>query len=107
MGRQSTLFVLGSALAVVACGGKGADGKVDRFVQGCLSSTNLERSFCECAGENAHDELSEDGFAFLTATLNEDQEDVATLREKLDLTEALAAGMFMVNAYKKCAQPTE
>lgn len=98
----STLFVIGWALAGMACSGNGSGGDVNRFVAGCDASTNLGKAFCECAAENARDELSADGFAFLTATFYGDEQELAKLRDELSMAEAMDAGMFMVNAYKKC-----
>ena len=107
MRTRTTLLGAVSVLAVMACGGNGSDATVDNFVEGCVSATNLERSFCECAAENARNELSPEGFAFLTATFTDDEEATEMLRKELSPIEAMGAGMFMVNAYKKCAQPTE
>ena len=107
MRTRTRLLGAGAALAIMACGGSGNDATVDKFVEGCLSSTNLERAFCECAAGNAHDELSPEGFAFVAATFTNDEEAIEMLRKELSMTEAVSAGMFMVNAYKDCAQPTE
>lgn len=96
----STVF---SAVIVVACGGGGSDDSLKRFAAGCDASTNLGKAFCECAAKNARDELSAEGFAFLAASFDGDEEELAKLREKLGPAEAIGASMFMVNAYKKCA----
>lgn len=104
---RTTLLGAGAALAIIACGGSGTDATVDKFVAGCLSSTNLDRAFCECAAANARDELSAEGFAFVTATFTDDDDAVEALRKDLSMTEAVNAGMFMVNAYKNCAPPAE
>lgn len=107
MRTRTTLLGAGTLLAVIACGGSGTDATVDKFVEGCLSSTNLERAFCECAAGNASEELSPEGFAFVAATFTDDDEAIEMLRNELSMTEAVSAGMFMVNAYKDCAPATE
>lgn len=99
----SKLVVTGWALTLVACGGNGSGGSLDRFVAGCDASTNLGKTFCECAGKNARDELSGDAFAFLSASFDGDENEMAGLRDELGPAEAISAGMFMVSAYKKCA----
>ncbi len=107
MKMRTTLTGIGCALTVTACFGSGSGGgNLDRFIAGCDASTNLGKEFCECAGKNAREELSADGFAFLSATFDGDEQEMAELRRDLSPAEAIGAGMFMVTAYKDCA-PTD
>lgn len=104
MSIRTSLLAAVSFLALAGCGASDADTKMQRFVEGCIASSNLERPFCECAARQAREDLSENGFAFLSALLNDDELQVADLRKELSPSEAMAAGMFMVNAHRDCAQ---
>jgi hypothetical protein len=77
---------------------------LDAFVKACLSSSNLNESMCKCLAGKADERLSPEGFAFLVASMNKDKQKTQNLRSKLDMAEAMAAGMFMVNTPQECAQ---
>lgn len=74
----------------------------DDFIEACLSSTNWGRPLCVCTAKIAKADLSPDSYNFLVATLNKDEKKAAMLRSKLDMAEAMAAGMFMTRAPEKC-----
>lgn len=88
-----------------ANGGRGAaaSGDVAEFTAACLASSNLQRPICECAGRKAKAELTDDGFAFLVATLNQDKGRVDDLRGKLTASDAVSAGTFMTRGPAECA----
>ena len=75
----------------------------NEFIQACLSTSNMSEELCECIAAKVRAELSDDGFAFLVATLNENQKAADELRAKMPLDEMAHAGMFMVSAPAACA----
>ena len=77
---------------------------INAFVQACLSSYNWEEPLCECVAEKADERLTPNGFAFLVATMNNDEAKVAELASQLDMNEKLEAGMFFVNAPQECGE---
>ena len=89
--------------AWVACAPGLVFADAEDFVQACLSSSNLAQPICECCAKKAQAELSTDGFQFLVASLQDNEQKTTQLRSKLPFTEALKAGMFMVNAPARCA----
>lgn len=76
---------------------------VDEFTQACNDSTNMGEEICKCTAEKAKAELSEPGFAFLLATISGDAEKAVELSGELQLSETVAASLFMVSAPAKCA----
>jgi hypothetical protein len=94
----------GCLVVLAACGGNGGSADVTTLTDACTSTTNLPPRVCECVANKAKDELSDDAFAFLVASMNEDEDAAAELRSKLEISEAMTAGMFMVNAPAACAQ---
>ena len=92
-----SLFVLS------ACGGGGGASSSDEFADACEASTNMPREVCECAGEKALAELEPDAVTFLVAMMNEETDRAEELREKLGVTEAVQAGMFMASGPARCA----
>jgi hypothetical protein len=100
--RFPRAFAMLATLALAACSRGAPD--VGDFTRACTASTNLAEALCRCTAEKAKDELSADGFAFLVATLEGDENEVAALRPKLAVTEATAAGMFMVSGPARCAR---
>lgn len=103
-----TATLVGTMLTLLACSRSSArataDPDLDGFVTACLASSNLPRPICECTAEKAKGELSTNGFAFLTASLGNDEAKAAELRGKLDLQEAMAAGTFMTRGPADCAR---
>ncbi len=95
-------------VVALACGGSGggsgSDAGLARFTDACLASSNLPRPICECAAGKAQAELSADGLAFLTATLEQDEARAAELRGKLDFQQTMAAGTFMARGPAECAR---
>ena len=75
---------------------------INAFVQACLSSYNWEEPLCECVAEKADERLTPNGFAFLVATMNNDEAKAKELASQLDMNEKLEAGMFMVNTPQEC-----
>lgn len=73
------------------------------FVTACMETSNLGEAICACTARKAREDLSETGYAFLLATLQQDEERAEELRGELRIQEAMQAGMFMVNAPKECA----
>ncbi len=103
-----TAALVGTTLTLLACsrssGHTAADPDLARFVQACLASSNLPRPVCECTAKKAKDELSANGFAFLTASLGKEEAKAAELRGKLNVQEAMAAGTFMTRGPAACAR---
>lgn len=105
-----------SALWVLACAPAG-DGAtqdpasetaavdVSAFTEACMASSNLERAICECAGGLAASEMSQNAFAFLVASLNQDEARTEALRAELSIQEAMSAGTFMARGPAQCARP--
>ncbi len=91
-----------SALAVQSCGAGGSDA-ADRLAEACMASTNMGRSMCECVANRAEEDLSDNAFEFVIASLNEDEDRAEQLRGELDMTELAQAGMFMTQAPAHCA----
>jgi hypothetical protein len=77
---------------------------INAFVKGCSSSYNLGRSVCKCLAQKADERLTPIGFAFLVASMNNDDEETAKLRSKLEISESMEIGMFMVNTSKECSE---
>ena len=91
-------------LALIGYGERCEANDINAFVQACLSSYNWEEPLCECVAEKADERLTPNGFAFLVATMNNDEAKVAELRDQLDMNEKLEAGMFMVNTPQECGE---
>ena len=98
-----SMLIAALAIVPLACQ-SGGGASIDAFAQGCVTSANLSEEICRCIGTKAKEELSADGFAFLVASLEGNDERTAALREKLAVTEAIAAGTFMVSGPARCAQ---
>lgn len=81
-----------------------SDNDVAAFVDACTTETNMGEAICTCVANKAVEELSSDGFAFLLAGMSGDEARAEQLRESLDVSEAMQAGMFMVNAPASCVQ---
>lgn len=77
---------------------------VARFTKACTSTSNMGEELCECAAKKAKADLNETEFAFLLATLEEDEEETERLRGEMGPMEAMKAGMFLVNAPAACAR---
>lgn len=97
--------ILASALVAFACGG--GSNTEQEFTDGCTSSTNLGEAVCECLADRAQETLSPEGVEFLIAGMSGDTEKAEELRGELDVSEAMAAGMFMVNTPATCAGEIE
>lgn len=77
---------------------------INAFAKACGSAYNLGGPICDCLAKKADQELTPLGFAFLVASMNHDDEKTAKLRGKLEMSEAMEAGMFMVNSPKHCSE---
>ena len=94
-------------LALIGYGERCEANDINAFVQACLSSYNWEEPLCECVAEKADERLTPNGFAFLVATMNNDEAKIAELRDQIDMNEKLDAGMFMVNTPQECGDVLE
>ncbi len=95
-------FLVGTLLAVAAaCGG--GDAQVEELAAACASTSNMGTEICNCVAAKAKAELSDDAFAMLLAMVNDEEDVVADLRERLTVEDAMEAGMFMTNAPASCA----
>ena len=98
------LLILVFILASNSYGESSGTNDINAFVKACGSSYNLGRSVCECLAKKADERLTPPGFAFLVAVMNNDDEKAAKLRSKLEMSEAMEVGMFMVNTPKECSE---
>ena len=73
------------------------------FIKACVETSNMGEALCTCTARKAREDLSETGYAFLLATLQEDEEQTEKLRQEMAIQEAVQAGMFLVNAPRVCA----
>lgn len=80
-----------------------ADDK-EAFIEACLSSSNIERAICECTAQKAKQELSPQGFAFVIATLRQEDQVAAKLRAEMTIQEMTQAGTFMTRGPVQCVQ---
>ncbi len=100
-------YVLLVAVFVLAFSGYGETGSandLNAFAKACGSAYNLGDPICECLAKKADERLTPHGFAFLVATMNKDDAKAKKLRSKLDVKEAMDAGMFMVNTPSECGE---
>ena len=74
------------------------------FTTACVSSYNMGDDICNCLAGKADERLTPIGFAFLIASMNDDDEKIAELRPQLSMSDSLETGMFMVNTPAECAQ---
>jgi hypothetical protein len=95
-----SVFILASS----SYGESSGTNDINAFVKGCSSSYNLGNPVCKCLAQKADERLTPIGFAFLVASMNNDAEETAKLRSKLEISEAMAVGMFMVNTSKECSE---
>ena len=102
MTRYTAVLSLAMVFVCSACSG-GGGGTAAAFVTACTGS-GLGQEVCECAGRKAQGQLTEDGFAFLVAMLQKDEEQTIALRQKLAVPELAGAGMFMVSGPAQCAK---
>ena len=93
-------MVVASLAAVAACSG---GGQTAAFVDACQNSGNMSEDLCECIADLAGDELSENGLAFLIASMQGDTETSAALASEMPIQEATEAGLFMISAPAQCA----
>ena len=77
---------------------------INAFVKACGSAYNLGDPICECLAKKADERLTPVGFAFLVASMNNDDKKTASLRSKLEISEAMKTGMFMVNTPTECTE---
>jgi hypothetical protein len=80
---------------------------INAFVKSCITAYNWPKPLCECVPEKADERLTPNGFAFLIAVMNEDEANIAELRDRLDMNERTDAGMFFVNAPQECGDAFE
>ncbi|MDY6856126.1 MAG: hypothetical protein SWO11_15755 [Thermodesulfobacteriota bacterium] len=99
-------YVLLISVFILALNGYGESraNDINAFFKACGSSYNLGDPICKCLAKKADERLTPLGFAFLVASMNNDDEKTAKLRSKLGMSEAMDAGMFMVNTTKECAE---
>ncbi len=98
------LLILVFSLALNSCGESSGTNDKKAFGKACDASYNLGRSVCECLAKKADERLTPIGFAFLVASMNNDDEKTTKLRSKLEMSEAMEAGMFMVNTPTECVE---
>jgi hypothetical protein len=91
-------------LVLIGYGERSEANDINAFVQACLSEYNWDEALCECVAEKADERLTPNGFAFLVATMNNDEATIAELRDQLDMNEKLEVGMFMVNTPQECGE---
>jgi hypothetical protein len=94
-------------LALIGYGERSEANDINAFVKACDSSTNLGEPICKCLAKKADKRLTPNGFAFLVAGMNKDDEKTAKLRSQLEMSEAAQAGMFMVKTPEECAGELE
>lgn len=92
-------------LFVGCAGAAGGDASATRLTEICQTTTNMSATVCECVGKKANDELSANARAFLVASMDKKEDEMASLRSKLTLEEMTKAGMFFVTAPAACANP--
>jgi hypothetical protein len=97
------LVILIFILALIGYGERCEANDIKAFVKSCLASYNWPNPLCECAAEKADEQLTQNGFAFLIATMNEDEKKAKKLADKMDIMEKGDAGMFMINISQECA----
>ena len=76
----------------------------EEFIAACQNSTNLDERVCGCCAAKAEAQLAPPAFDFVVASMNQDREKTAELRQKLSIEEAVQASMFMVNTPERCAR---
>lgn len=101
--RYTAVLSLAVAFVCGACSGGGGGNTAAEFVAAC-TGTGLGQAVCECASRKAKEQLTEDSFAFLVATLQKDEDKTTALRQKLSVPELTGAGMFMVSGPAQCAK---
>ncbi len=104
MKTKQSLLILLVFLALSTYGKASGTNDKNAFIKACDASYNLGRSICECLAKKADERLTSTGFAFLVASMNNDAEKTAKLRSELNMSEAMEAGMFMVNTPKVCSE---
>lgn len=96
--------VLTTFLMAVFSAGCNGDADVERFVQACLTASNLDEEICECTANLAKEELSPTGFEFVIAGLQNDDDRTEELRGQMAIEEIMSAGLFFVNGPARCAE---
>ena len=89
---------------LAACG---PNAQTSAFIDACTASSNMAEEICECAATMAQEELSENGVAFLIASMQGDSDVAQQLVGEMTIAESTAAGLFMVTAPAKCAAEEE
>lgn len=92
-------FLAAMTCCLAACGG---DGQIAEFVEACTDSTSMGTEICECMAELANEELSEDGFAFVLASMQGNADQAQAMVGGMQVEEATQAGLFMVTAPANC-----
>ncbi len=100
--------ILAVAPALAACGG-GKEAKdngpsAEEFAAACNAQLEMPESVCECIGEKAESDLTQEERNFAYASITGDLEATEKLRAELGVDGAMKAGMFFVNAPADCAR---
>lgn len=96
------LLFLSAVLLLHACGSNPSSSS-SAFVTACEDATDWPTEMCECAESKARAELSDATYAFVAASMTEDDAETARLRDRLSFTEATEGGLFMMNAAAECS----
>lgn len=99
---QLTLFLTFFAGLTLMSGCSG-DSQQAAFFDACTSSTNMGVEICECTAELARERLTDDGMAFVVASMLGDSERAQVLAGQLTVEEATQAGLFLVSGPAECA----
>lgn len=83
-----------------AVGNKSGDNLA--LVEPCLATTNWSEALCACVSKKAHEELSENAYDFLVATLDKNEDELERLRKVLTIQETIQAGLYMTKGPEHC-----
>jgi len=93
------LIPIFAAVLLTACGGGAAK---NEFMSVCENSGNIARKNCQCLAVEATKALPEDGLAWLTTMILEDEEQLQQLRASLAPDQWKQLYSFMMTAPTTC-----
>jgi len=96
-----TVAATAAALGLSACGGEGGGSDVRTLASVCVAEAGFTAAQCSCMANRAQDELTEDQFALLLASAQDD-ESAGALSANMSIADAMSVANFFDAAEAAC-----
>lgn len=94
-------------VALLVLAGCGSGGFRGEFVQACNESGEGSEEFCECMGEKADENLTDEQKEYVLAGVRGDDARAAELQEEMGMENVAQVGAFMAGAFECAALEAE